>query len=226
MAARRRRERENESDPAAPKTTVVLAEAHGLVREAISAVLSREPDIEVVGQAGRGRETVDLVARLAPHVAVVDLTMPQMGGLPATRLITAKHRTKVVVLSADPRPIYVDEALRSGATGFVLKDASMAELAAAIRSARAGRFYICKRITGAGGVHKPPPADTLTIREEEVVRHVAHGLSSKQIAVQLGISPRTAEAHRANAMRKLDARTQMDLVRYAVLHGLLELPTR
>jgi two-component system nitrate/nitrite response regulator NarL len=205
---------------------VVLAEAHALVREAISASLSREPDLEVVGVAARGREVVDLVARLSPNVAVVDLTMPQMGGLPATRLITSKYRTKVVVLSVDPRAIYVDEALRSGATGFVLKDASMAELTAAIRSANAGRFYVCKRVAGARNVHKVPPAVALTVREEEVVRHVAHGLSSKQIAEQLGISPRTAEAHRANAMRKLNARTQMDLVRYAVLHRLLELPTK
>lgn len=223
--ARRRRENTGESEPVG-KTTVVLAEAHGLVREAIGALLSREPDIEVVGEAARGREAVDLVAKLAPHVAVIDLTMPQMGGLPATRLITSKHRTKVVVLSVDPRSIYLDEALRSGATGYVLKDASMAELTAAIRSARAGRFYVCKKLTGVRNVHKPPAAGSLTVREEEVVRHVSHGLSSKQIAAHLGISPRTAEAHRANAMRKLDARTQMDLVRYAVLHRLLELPTK
>lgn len=221
-----RRRRENTGETAATKTTVVLAEAHALVREALGAQLAREPDIEVVGEAGRGREAVDLVAKLAPHVAVVDLTMPQMGGLPATRLITSKHKTRVVVLSVDPRAIYVDEALRSGATGYVLKDASMAELSAAIRSARAGRFYICKRVAGARSVHQPPAAETLTVREEEVVRHVAHGLSSKQIASQLGISPRTAEAHRANAMRKLSARTQMDLVRYAVLHRLLELPAK
>lgn len=220
-----RRRRETKTEPAT-KTTVVLAEAHGLVREAIGAQLALEPDFELVGEAARGREAVDLVARLAPHVAVIDLTMPQMGGLPTTRLITSKHRTKVVVLSADPRAIYVDEALRSGATGYVLKDASMAELTAAIRSARAGRFYICKRVAGARSVPRAPPAGELTVREEEVVRHVAHGLSSKQIAEQLGISPRTAEAHRANAMRKLGARTQMDLVRYAVLHRLLELPTR
>jgi DNA-binding NarL/FixJ family response regulator len=205
---------------------VVLAEAHALVREAIATVLAREPDLEVVGVASRGREAVDLVARLAPDVAVVDLTMPQMGGLPATRLITAKHVTKVVVLSVDPRPIYVDEALRSGATGYVLKDATVAELVAAIRSARAGRFYICKKVAGARNIHKVPVPATLTVREEEVVRHVAYGLSSKQIAAQLGISPRTAEAHRANAMRKLSARTPMDLVRYAVLHRLLELPTK
>jgi DNA-binding NarL/FixJ family response regulator len=223
--ARRRRENTGDGEVAG-KTTVVLAEAHGLVREAIGALLSREPDLEVVGEAARGREAVDLVAKLAPHVAVVDLTMPQMGGLPATRLITSKHRTKVVVLSVDPRTIYLDEALRSGATGYVLKDASMAELCAAIRSARAGRFYVCKKLAGVRSVHKPPAASTLTVREEEVVRQVAHGLSSKQIAAQLGISPRTAEAHRANAMRKLDARTQMDLVRYAVLHRLLEFPTK
>jgi DNA-binding NarL/FixJ family response regulator len=205
---------------------VVLAEAHALMREALGALLSREADLEVVGVAARGREVVDLVARLAPNVAVIDLMMPQMGGLPATRLITAKGRTKVIVLSSDPRGIYVDEALRAGATGYVLKDASMAELTAAIRAVHDGRFYVCKRIAGARNVHKQPSATTLTVREEEVVRHVAHGLSSKQIAAQLGISPRTAEAHRANAMRKLSATTHMDLVRYAVLHRLLEFPTK
>lgn len=196
------------------------------MREALAAALAREPDIEVVGQTGRGREAVDLVAKLAPHVAVVDLSMPLIGGLATTRLITAKHRTRVVVLSTDARSIYLDEALRAGATGFVLKDATLAELTAAIRYASAGIFYICKKVAGARNVHMPPAGATLTVREEQVVRHVAHGLSSKQIAEQLGISPRTAEAHRANAMRKLSARTQMDLVRYAVLHRLLELPTR
>jgi DNA-binding NarL/FixJ family response regulator len=221
-----RSRRETSSDAPASKTTVVLAETHALVREAIGDCLGREPDIDVVGQAGRGRDAVELVSRLAPHVAVIDLSMPQMGGLPATRLITSKHRTRVVVLSMDPRSIYLDEALRSGATGYVLKDANLAELAEAIRSARAGRFYVCKRLAVARNVRKQPSAVTLTIREEEVVRHVAQGLSSKQIAEQLGISPRTAEAHRANAMRKLGARTQMDLVRYAVLHRLLDFPTR
>jgi two-component system response regulator NreC len=210
--------------------SILLADDHPVVRRGLRALLEAEPDFRVAGETGDGLETLRAVEELRPHVLVLDLMMPGLGGLEITRQVS--HRfpaTKVVILSMHANEAYVLEALRNGASGYVLKDASAVELVQAVRTVVAGGRYLSPPLSEgaiAAYVEKakaapPDPLAALTTREREVLHLAAEGYSSADIAARLGISPRTAETHRANLMRKLGLHSQTDLVRFAIRQRIL-----
>jgi DNA-binding NarL/FixJ family response regulator len=205
--------------------TVALAEDHRLVREGLRMLLQGEADLSVVGMAGDGAEAIELVTALRPSVLVLDLVLPTMNGLDVLRRVVADvPETRVVILSMHTDEWHVREALTAGAAGYVAKDADAAELLRAIRDAAAGRRYLSLPSRAQPlepGTIPDPQAGTaiLTPREREVFQLAALGRTAQQIARTLGMSPRTAETHRRNLMRKLSLRSQTDLVRYAIRVG-------
>jgi DNA-binding NarL/FixJ family response regulator len=211
-------------------TTIIVADDHHVVRQGLRALLEAEPDFRLVGEAGDGLGTVQLVERLKPDVLIIDLMMPGLNGLEVTRQVSQRSpRTRVVILSMHANEAYVLEALRNGASGYVLKDSSAADLVQAIREVVAGRRYLSPPLSERAieaYVQKAAdasldPYETLTTREREVLHLAAEGHTNTEIAAQLSISPRTAESHRANLMRKLGLHTQTDLIRYALRRGIL-----
>jgi len=212
--------------------TIVLGDDHKIVLRGLRALLEAQSGFTVLGEAADGLKVTSMVERLKPDVLVVDLMMPGLSGFDVTRRVTKKlPKTHVVILSMYSSEAHVVEALRSGAAAYVLKDASAEELVAAIREAAAGRRYLSAPFSNElidtylkrpGGVD---PYDTLTPREREVLHLVAEGLTSGEIAGRLFISPRTAESHRANLMRKLGLRSRTDLVRFAFQRGIVPLET-
>ena len=218
--------------PRSGVTTVVLADDHPVVRAGLRALLEAEEDLQVLGVADHGLETVRLVERLKPHVLVVDLVMPQMNGLEVARRIAAEGLpTRVVVLTMHANDAYVEEALRSGALGFVLKEASDTELVEAVRTVAAGRRYMSPSLVSRAlnhwaeraGRSAPAPHEALSAREREVLQLVVEGHSAAEIGERLHLSGRTVETHRGSLMRKLGLRTRTDLIRYAFRHGILPL---
>ena len=213
-------------------TTVVLAADHPVVRAGLRALLEAEPDLEVLGVADNGLEAVRLVGRLKPHVLVVDLVMPEMNGFEVARQVTAGQApTRVVVLTMHANEAYVEEALRGGALGYVLKEASDTELVEAVRTVAGGRRYMSPSLVGRAldryaerARHSAPaPHEALSSREREVLQLVAEGHSAGEIGQRLHLSARTVETHRASLMRKLGLRTRTDLIRYAFRHGIVPL---
>jgi two-component system, NarL family, response regulator NreC len=210
--------------------TVVLADDHHVVREGLRLLLEAQPDLSVVGEASDGLQAADLVDSLKPDVLVVDLIMPGLGGLDVTR--EAKRRspkTRIVILSMHSSDSFVLQALKNGAAAYVLKDSSGAELVQAIHTVLAGRRYLSpplsqKAIDAYVERAKGTEEDlyeTLTTREREVLHLAAEGLGNPAIGERLGISPRTAETHRAHLMEKLRLHNKTDLVVYALHHGLV-----
>jgi DNA-binding NarL/FixJ family response regulator len=192
-------------------------------------VLEAEPDFAVVGEVTDGLTVPPLVAHLKPRVLVTDLMMPGIGGIEVTKQV---HRqtpeTRVVILSMHVAESFVVEALKSGAAAFVTKDAAGSELVRAVREAAAGRRYLSPPLSETlidafleGRERPSDPLEALTEREREVLHLGAQGLTSKEIARRLDLSPRTAESHRANLMHKLGLKTQTDLIRFALQHGVI-----
>jgi two-component system response regulator NreC len=212
---------------------VVVVDDHELVRQGVHALLQREPDIEVVGEAADGLGALELVERLQPDILVADLTLPGLGGLELTRQAARRSPgTRVVVLSMHAAEPLVLEALGRGASAYVLKDAGIAELVRAIREAargrrylspplsdRAVRAYVWRKDAGAPA----DPYEALTPRERQVLHLAAEGLTNAAVGKRLGISVRTAETHRARILRKLALRNQTDLVRWAIDRGIIPL---
>ena len=214
-----------------PRIRVLLAEDHETVRQALRVLLETRPDIEVVGEAPDGRVAVEQVKALKPDVAVLDLSMPQMNGLAAARAIKESvPGTAVVALSRHADDAYVQELLAAGASGYVLKQSTFDELLRAIHSAAKGERYLdsalASRATDAymSRYAKPTSRPPITDREASVLRLMAVGHSNKEIATSLGIAVKTVEVHKANAMRKLNLRGRIDVVRFAVLSGWLQDP--
>jgi DNA-binding NarL/FixJ family response regulator len=207
---------------------VLLADDHTLVRAGLRSLLARAEGVEIVGEAADGREAVELAAANRPDVVLMDLLMPGLGGLEATAEITAKVPTaRVIVVSMNDTEDYVLQSLRAGAAGYLLKDGSPSELEQAVRTVAAGGRYLSPAvsrhlISGLTRTPAPASADPLTPRQREVLRLVAEGLSTKQIARQLGISPKTVEAHRSQLMNALDIHDIAGLVRYAIRIGLVK----
>lgn len=210
--------------------SIVLADDHHIVRQGLRALLETESDFTVVGEAADGFEALDLVAREKPDVLIVDVMMPNMNGLEVVRQVTTrKLRTRVIMLSMYSSEAHVLEALRDGASAYVLKGARAEELIKAVREVVAGRHYLSSplpKFALNAYVEKARalPQDKhelLTTRERQVMQLAAEGATSVAIGKRLSISPRTVEAHRANMMRKLELRTQSDLILYAVRRGLL-----
>lgn len=211
-------------------TTIVLADDHIVVRQGLRALLETEPDFRIVGEAGDGLETVHLVERLQPDVLVLDLMLPGLSGLEVTRLVRqGSPQTRVLILSMYADEAYVMRALKNGAAGYVLKDSSAADLVQAVREVAGGRRYLSPPLSERAIERYAQKAESgtedsyemLTTREREVLHLAAEGHTIAEIAARLGISPRTAETHRANLMHKLGIHTQTDLVRYALRRGII-----
>jgi DNA-binding NarL/FixJ family response regulator len=214
---------------------IVLADDHQVVREGLRVLLDGMPDFSVVGEESDGLRVADLVERLRPDVLVVDLMMPGLGGLEVTRRVAKRTPgTRIVILSMHADPGFVWEGHNNGARAYVLKDASAACLTQAVREAAAGRRYISPPLSEADLQHyersrreaRGDPYHRLTEREREVLHLTAEGLTGPQIATSLGISPRTAETHRANILKKLQLRGKTDLVHFALGRGLVRLNAR
>ncbi|MFQ5922340.1 MAG: response regulator [Anaerolineales bacterium] len=211
-------------------TTIMLADDHLIVREGLRALLEAEPGFSIVGEANEGIGVPDQVDRLNPEILIVDLMLPGLNGLEITRQVS-RHSpdTKVIILSMHSNESYVLEALRNGAAGYVLKEFGASQLAEAIREVLAGRRYLSPPLSDRAiqtfvekGKHDlQDPYATLTHREREVLQLAAEGMSNKEIADRLSISSRTVETHRANLMRKLNLRSQVDLIRYALRRGII-----
>lgn len=215
-------------------TTIMLAEDHHVVRKGLLALLSAEPDFRVVGETADGLEAVDMAERLRPQVLVLDLMLPGINGLEVARRVSRRvAQTRALVLSMYANESYVLEALRNGALGYVLKDASATEFLHAIREVAAGRRYLSSALSEHAiemYIDRAEPVgsdryETLTAREREVLQMAAHDIRNADIAARLGISVRTVETHRMNLMRKLDLHAQADLRRYAFQRGILVWPT-
>jgi DNA-binding NarL/FixJ family response regulator len=212
--------------------TIVLADDHPIVRSGLRTLLEAEPDCEVIGEADDGLTAVALVERLKPAILIVDVMMPGLGGLEVTRQVTQRvPTTRVIVLSMHSNEPYVLEALRNGAAAYVLKTSSTFALAEAVREVMAGHRYLSPPLTERA-IHAYITRSTasnaaldrydlLTTREREVLHLAAEGLTNPEIGERLHISPRTAETHRANLMRKLNLTTQAELLKYALHRGLL-----
>jgi two-component system, NarL family, response regulator NreC len=210
---------------------LLLADDHETVREALRMLLESRADVEVVAEAPDGHLAIERTKVFKPDVAVVDLSMPHMGGIAATRAIRKEvPATAVVVLSRHSEDAYVQELLSAGACGYVLKQSSFEELLKAIHSAARGERYLdsalVSRATDAymSRYSQPAARPPITDREANVLRLMAIGHSNKEIASELGIAVKTVEVHKANAMRKLDLRGRIDVVRFAVLSGWLQDP--
>lgn len=210
---------------------VLVADDQGMVRSGFSILLNAQPDIEVVGEAVNGQEAVARVADLCPDVILMDVRMPVMDGLQATRQIAAADGApRILVLTTFDLDDYVYEALRAGASGFLLKDASAGELAAAVRVVASGDALLAPGVTrrliaefarlGAPRAASRKNLDDLTERETEVLALVARGMSNAEIAEELTISPATAKTHVAHLLTKLDARDRIQLVIIAYQTGL------
>ena len=215
------------------RITVLLAEDHEIVREGLRTLLEAEGDIAVVGEAETGRQAVALARKLRPAVVVMDIAMPRLNGLEATRqILKAVPTTKVLILSAHSDDAYVEQVIAMGATGYLIKQTSARVLSRAIRAVRAGRAYfspaIAKRFDQRN--QKAPPhagqlkrqIARLTSREAEVLQRIAEGAANKQIAAGLGISIKTVEKHRDHLMQKLNIHDTAGLTRYAISAGIIE----
>lgn len=211
------------------ETTIVLADDHRLVREGLRRLLEERGDLRVVGEATTGQEAVDMAAEKSPDVVLMDISMPGLSGIDATRRICRNGNTsKVLILSMHDNRSYVEEVLRAGASGYVLKDSASSDLLQAIDAVRGGDSFLSPTITQqvvdaiARPTDRPEAAlAALTDREREVLTLIAEGLSSKQIAKELGVSLKTIESHRANLMDKLDIHKVSGLVRFAIRSGLV-----
>jgi DNA-binding NarL/FixJ family response regulator len=211
---------------------VILVDDHSVVRKGVRALLEKETDLDVVGEASNGLDAIELVSKMRPDLVVLDLMMPGMHGLEVARRIIQEHSgTRVIVLSMHSDEGYVLAALRNGVSGYVLKDTTEDQIVEAIRkvsqgerylsppiSERAIEAYIQKARQGQVG----DPYETLTNREREILQLSAQGLSNPEIATRLYISPRTVETHRSNLMHKLGLASQTDLIRFALKRGLID----
>lgn len=220
-------------NPTNPHITVLLAEDHMVVRQGLSTLLKSDRHFQIVGEARNGREAVALAQALHPDVILMDIAMPGLNGIEATRqILAADPAARILILSAHSDDVYVERMQQAGAAGFLEKQTSAEILAKAIREVAAGRPYlspaITRRLGAAGG--KPQDRDgltkangnRLTSREAEVLQLVAEGSANKQIAAELGISIKTVEKHRQHLMNKLNIHDTAGLTRYAIAHGIIE----
>lgn len=209
------------------KIRILLADDHAVVRQGFRMILAGQPDMEIVGEAGNGREAVELAEKLQPDILVTDVAMPELNGIEATRrLATSAPHVRVLALSMHKDSVYVREILRAGARGYLLKDAADTDLIAAVRSVSQGEGYISPSVSEAVlsdyRKHVTDPIDLLTSREREVLQMIAEGKTNKDIATVLNLSVYTVDAHRGKIMEKLNLHSATDLVRFAIRKGLTQ----
>ncbi len=210
-------------------TTVLLADDHRLVRSGIRSLLESIEGVTIVGETGDGREALELIARLRPDIALLDVTMPGLNGLEvAARVADVSSGTRTMILTMHAGETYVAQALRAGASGFLLKDSAVSELEAALEAVSAGGTYlspaVSKKVVTSFLRGEAPPADPLeglTARQREVLQMIAEGRSTKEIAADLGLSVKTVETHRAQIMERLEIHDVAGLVRFAIRAGLV-----
>jgi len=213
--------------------TILLAEDHAIVREGLRALLQRETDFQIVGEAENGRQAVTLAHDLRPDVIVMDIAMPYLNGMEATRqIIQSRPLTKIIVLSAHSDDAYVEQVMGAGASGYLVKQTAASVLPTAIREVHRGRpfyspgiskrrFHLQEKALKEGDLPKENAA-RLTTRELEVLQLVAEGNANKEIASELNISIKTVEKHRQNVMNKLNIHETAGLTRYAITAGIIE----
>jgi len=209
------------------KIRILLADDHVMVRQGFRMILAAQPDMEIVGEAGNGREAVELAEQLHPDVAVMDVAMPDMNGIEATRrLAVSAPRTRVLALSMYKDSVYVREILRAGARGYLLKDAIDRDLLSAVRAVATGEGYLSPAVSDAVLTdyrrHVTDPLDLLSAREREVLQMIAEGKTNKEIASALKLSVYTVDAHRGRIMEKLNLHSVGELVRFALRAGLID----
>ncbi|MGC9944872.1 MAG: response regulator transcription factor [Bryobacteraceae bacterium] len=209
------------------KIHILLADDHAVVRQGFKMILAAQPDMEIVGEAGNGREALDLAGQLQPDVIVMDVAMPELNGIEATRRIAdLSPRSRVLALSMHKDSVYVREILRAGARGYLLKDSISSDLLAAVRAIARGEGYLSPGVSDAVlndyRRHVTDPIDLLSSREREVLQMIAEGKTNKEIATVLNLSVYTVDAHRGRIMEKLNLHSVTDLVRFAVRAGLVD----
>jgi two-component system response regulator NreC len=214
-----------------PKISVLLVEDHHVVRKGISYLLSLEEDIDLVGEAEDGNEAVKMAKDLCPDVVVMDITMPNLNGIDAVKQIKkAIPETKVMILTMHTREQYIRQALREGASGYLLKESTQEELVNAIRTVHKGgvalspsisRFVLKEYVRQADPKNEVDSLELLTDRERQVLRLIAEGKTNKEIAKCLSISKSTVNIHRTNIMQKLDIHDTAGLVRYSMEKGII-----
>jgi two-component system response regulator NreC len=208
---------------------ILLADDHVTVRHGLKLLIESQPDMKVVAEASDGNAAIESAMALKPDVVVMDISMPGMNGLVATRKLKQRQpATAIVTLTRHSDDAYLQELLRAGVSGYVLKQSAPTELLQAIRAAAAGGQYLDSTLTArvtAAFLGKPNrvsrPVTAVSERESEVLRLIASGYSNKEIAAHLSLSVKTVEAHKANAMRKLGLSGRIDIVKYATLQGWL-----
>jgi len=206
---------------------ILLADDHAVVRRGFQMILAEQSDMEIVGEAGNGREALELAAKLKPDVVVMDVAMPELNGIEATRRMaeSAPH-ARVLALSMHKDSVYVRETLRAGARGYLLKDSVAADLVNAVRAVASGEGYLSPAVSDAVlddyRRHVTNPIDLLTSREREVLQMLAEGKTNKEIAAVLNLSVYTVDAHRGRIMEKLNMHSINELVRFAVRNGLID----
>jgi DNA-binding NarL/FixJ family response regulator len=212
---------------------IVIADDHEMVRRGLVATLADVGHWTVVAQADNGREAAELVATHGPDVAILDISMPELNGLDATRrILAARPETRVLILTAHESEQLVREVLSAGARGYVLKSDAGRIMVRAVEALLEGQTFFTSKVArlvlegylrGGGGAEAADPAPTLSGREREIVQLLAEGASNKEVARALGISVKTAETHRSNIMRKMQFASLSDLVKYAVRNKIIEI---
>ena len=213
------------------KLRIILAEDHETIRDGLKLLVNSRSDMEVVGEADNGRTALQLAEEFSPDVVVMDISMPELNGLQATKKLKDKSpQVKVLILTRHSEPGYLQELLQAGASGYVLKQSKSEELIRAILAVAAGQTYLDPAITEravtqlreSGQVARGVPNANLTAREADVLRLIALGYVNKEVAARLNLSIKTVEAHKSNAMNKMGMKSRVDIVRYAILQDWLQ----
>lgn len=216
------------------KTSILIIDDHPLFREGLKAIIERDSRFEVVGEAGNGREGLQMTKKLKPDMIIVDISLPDRSGIQLTREIrTLLSTTRILIVSMHSKIDYIAEAFQAGATGYVVKESASERLLQGLESVARGDYFLDSSVSHAvvENLMKSPlkeakitdaDYDTLTPREQEVMRLLAEGLSSKKVAEKLFISPKTVENHRSNIMNKLGLHNTIELIRYAAKLGLID----
>ena len=219
------------------KIRILIADDHSIVRQGLRALFQSVPEFSIIGEAANGEELVDLAASLQPDVAIVDISMPELNGIEATRILKENNSgARILILTIHDEEEYVSQMIRAGADGYVLKDTDKDELFMAVRAVAAGgRFFspgISKLIIDefVKQARDPyaarlPSSQLLTRRESEILRYIAQGVTSKKIAEKLFLRVRTVNTHRTNLMQKLNIHDTAGLVRYAIQNGMVDVKT-
>jgi two-component system, NarL family, response regulator NreC len=206
---------------------ILLADDHTMVRQGFRLILSLQSDMEIVGEAGNGQQAIEFAEKLQPDVVVMDIAMPELNGIEATRrVLISSPRTRVLALSMHKDSAYVREVLKAGARGYLLKDSVDNDLVTAVRAVARGEGYLSPAVSEAVlsdyRRHVTEPLDLLTAREREVLQHIAEGKTNKEIATALKLSVYTVDSHRSRVMEKLNLHSAGELVRFAVRNGLID----